>query len=160
MDWLVERGADIDARYELDLPVLANAIAYGDIRVVHSLLAKGADVMHGNLLHSAVERENQHEGAELVESLARKGVDVDARRHTNPTAWRHKAMSFLPTPLYLACDKENVPAMRALLHCGADPARRVLFRGMEGQSTIEKAQSIDNPELADLLCGFPAELSR
>ncbi|KAF2158773.1 hypothetical protein M409DRAFT_71470 [Zasmidium cellare ATCC 36951] len=157
MNWLIDHGADINARYELDLPVLASAIALGDIQVVHLLLEKGADVMHGNLLHSAVERKNQREGAELVDFLARKGVDVNAHRHTNSVAWKQKAMSFLPTPLYLACDKENIPVVQALLQHGADPARKVFVWGRNGPSALERTRSINNPKLSALLFGAPSK---
>ena len=151
MQWLIDNGADINTRPELDLPVLTNAIALGDIEVVRLLFSRGADVLHGNLLHSAVERKDQYEGAELVEYLARRGVDVNARRHTNSAAWRQKAMSFLPTPLYLACDEENIPVARALLQHGADPTREILCQGRSGPSALERARSIKNPELSSLI---------
>lgn len=143
----------MNAHQELGLPALSDAIALGDIAVVHLLLAKGADVTFGNLLHSAVERNNQHEGAELVKILVRKGVDVNALRHANSAAWRQKAMSFLPTPLYLACDNENIPAARALLQHGADPNRKILCWGRSGPSALERVKSISNPELSALVYG-------
>lgn len=158
MSWLIDHGADLDARDELDLPVLTNAIALGDIQVVHLLLAKGANVMHGNLLHSAVERKHQLEGAELVEFLAHKGLDVNARRHTNSAAWQQKAMSFLPTPLYLACEEVNLPVVQALLRHGADPTRKVLCWGRDGPSALDRALSINNPELSALLFTPPSTL--
>lgn len=158
MKWLIDLGADIDNRPYLDQPVLSYAIASGDIQVVHFLLAKGADVMHGNLLHYAVERTDQREGAELIEILAHKGADVNARRHFNAAAWRFKAMSFLPTPLYLACHHENIPAVHALLKCGADPARKILCWGRDGPSALGRARSLHNPELSALLLQFCSKI--
>ncbi|KAF2769184.1 ankyrin [Teratosphaeria nubilosa] len=149
--WLLENGADVNVRPRLDQPVLTNAIVVSDIKVVRLLLAQGADASHGTLLHSAVSRENQQEGAELVEDLAQRGADVNELRHTNPVAFRQQALFYLPTPLCLACDKENIPAARALLRNGADPNRRPLFRGYYAANAVERARSGNNPELLSLI---------
>ncbi|KAF2163903.1 hypothetical protein M409DRAFT_57014 [Zasmidium cellare ATCC 36951] len=158
MRWLIDQGADINALNSLGQPVLAKAIASGDFQVVSFLLVEGADLMLGDLLHSAVERKNEREGAELVEFLASKGPDVNALRYTNPTASRQMAMSFLPTPLYLAVERENIPVARALLRHGADPARRVLCQGHKGQSALERVRSINNPEISALFRGTPSKI--
>ncbi|KAK4499412.1 hypothetical protein PRZ48_009926 [Zasmidium cellare] len=153
MKWLIDQGADINALDSLGQPVLASAIALGDFQVVSLLLIERADLMRGDLLHSAVERKNQREGAELVEFLASKGPDVNALRYTNPMASKNKAICFHPTPLYLACGLENIPVARALLKCGAHPDRRILCQGQKGLSALEKARSINNPELSALFRG-------
>lgn len=144
----------MDARQQLGQPALTYAIAHGDIAIVHLLLAEGADVTWGNLLHSAVERENQIEGAEMIETLVRKGADVNAIRHDDPIALPFKMFSLLPTPLYLACGKENIPAARALLKHGADPKKKVLRQGSPGSNCVERVESIDNPQLVDLVLGL------
>lgn len=141
----------MDARQQLGQPALTYAIAHGDIAIVHLLLAESADVTWGNLLHSAVEREDQIEGAEIIEILARKGADVNAIRHDNPIALPFKISSLLPTPLYLACEKENIPAARALLKHGADPKKKVLRQGSPGSNCLERVKTICNPQLLELV---------
>jgi hypothetical protein len=52
-------------------------------------------------------------------------------------------MSFSPTSLYLACEKENMPVLQALLKYGADPARKILCWGRDGPSALERVRSIN-----------------
>ncbi|OCK75920.1 hypothetical protein K432DRAFT_464497, partial [Lepidopterella palustris CBS 459.81] len=51
-------GADVNATLNLNEPILAIIIAYSSIKVVSLLLKQEADIIHGNLLHYTVEREN------------------------------------------------------------------------------------------------------
>ncbi|KAF1841538.1 ankyrin [Cucurbitaria berberidis CBS 394.84] len=150
--WLVDNGADVNARSTLDEPPLAVAITSGSIDVAHLLLSLGTDITHGNLLHCVAERENQSEGAELAEILARKGADVNAYRHDNDVARPLRGMSKLYTPLHVACSRKNIPVARVLLRYGADPHRMSLEAGRRAPPTaLEIARVRNDHELLDLL---------
>ncbi|OCK74116.1 ankyrin [Lepidopterella palustris CBS 459.81] len=154
MRQLIEQGADVNATSNLDEPVLAIAIAYGSMKVVSLLLEQGADIMHGNLLHCAAEREDQHEGAQIVEQLVQQGADVNAYRHNNPVARRLRGLSKLLTPLHVACGTQNIPVVRALLRHGADPNRMAFKAGqLVPPTALEKARQCENEELCNLLLG-------
>ena len=77
--------------------------------MVRFLLAQGTDITYSDLLHCAALRQNQSEGADLVEDLVQKGADVNAYRFDNLVALPWRAMFKQPTPLYVACDKSNIP---------------------------------------------------
>jgi ankyrin repeat protein len=150
--WLVDNGADVNARSTLDEPPLAVAITGGSMDVVYFLLSLGTDIKHGNLLHCAVERNNQSEGAELAEILAGKGADVNAYRHDNDVARPVRGMSKLQTPLHLACSRKNIPVARVLLRYGASPHRMSLEAGqLVPPTALEIARVRNDQELLDLL---------
>lgn len=129
MHWLIAAGAEINARNELDESVLSIAVARGSLDVVHLLIAHGADIRHGDVLHCAAQRQNQSEGAELVHQLAAKGAEVNGYRYNNSVALKLRGMSTLPTPLHVACHENNLPVAKALLKHGADPYRKLLRAG-------------------------------
>lgn len=157
MLWLIEQGADVNATSNLDETALAHAIAYGSMEVVSLLFERGADIMHGNLLHCAAERVDQSAGAQIVEQLVRQGADVNAYRHDNPIARRMRGMNKLLTPLHVACGKENIPVVRALLHHGADPNRMAIQLGqLVPPTALEKARQSGNQELLNL---FPSSFT-
>ena len=155
MKWLIETGADVNARSTLDESALSIAIVRGSIDVIRLLLAQGTDISHGDLLHGASQRENQIEGAELVEELVKQGADVNASHHNNPVALRRRGMSTLVMPLHIACRESNFPAAQALLKHGADPNRKVLNAGKLAVPTpLDKALKVNDQGLIDLLRAY------
>lgn len=152
MQWLFANGAEVNARSRNDETVLSIAIYEGDMDVVRFLFAQGTDITRGDLLHCAAQRENQSEGAELVEYLAREGADVNAYRFNNNVALRWRGLKRLPTPLHTACERRNIPVARALLRQGAGPHRVMLEAGEPTQPTpLEEALETADQELIDLL---------
>lgn len=133
--------------------------AINDIEFMKWLIDRGADIDNRPYLDQPVLSYAIASGdIRVVQFLLAKGADVNARRHFNAAAWRFKAMSFLPTPLYLACHHENVPAVHALLKCGADPARKILCWGRDGPSALGRARSLHNSELSALLLQFCSKI--
>jgi ankyrin repeat protein len=150
--WLVDNGADVNARSTLDEPPLAVAITSGSMDVANLLLSLGTDITHGNLLHCVAERENQQEGAKLAEVLAREGVDVNTYRHDNDVARPLRGMSKLYTPLHVACSRKNIPVAKVLLRYGADPHKMSLEAGQPAPPTaLEIARDLNDRELLDVL---------
>ncbi|RMZ70703.1 Ankyrin repeat-containing domain [Pyrenophora seminiperda CCB06] len=150
--WLIDNGADVNARSVLDEPPLAVAITSGSINVAHLLLLQGTDITHGNLLHCAAERNNQSEGAELAEILVRKGAAVNAYRHDNHVARPFRGMFKSHTPLQAACFRKNIPVARVLLRYGADPDCMSLDSGqLVPPTALEIARVGKNQELLHLL---------
>jgi ankyrin repeat protein len=128
--------------------------------VVYLLLSLGTDIKHGNLLHCAAERNNQSEGAELVEILAGKGADVNAYRHDNDVARPIRGMSKLQTPLHLACSRKNILVARILLRYGASPHRMSLEAGrLVPPTALEIARVWNDQELLNLLSKLRAPRS-
>lgn len=152
MQWLIEAGADINARNHLDEPVLSIAIARGSLDVVYLLLTCNADTRHGDLLHCAAQREDQNEGAELVHILVGRGADTNAHRYNNAVALRWRGMFTLQTPLHIACHKRNLPVAKALLDHGADPRCKMLKAGeLVEPSPLNKAIEINDHGLVNLM---------
>ncbi|KAK3700531.1 hypothetical protein LTR37_015932 [Vermiconidia calcicola] len=155
MQWLIEKGADINAKSNLDETVLAMAISKGSMKVVQLLLEQGADLTHGNLLHCAAERKNHSEGAELVQHLMRNGAHVNAYRYDNPIARRFRGMSQLLLPLHVACYEQNTYVAKVLLQNGADPLGLVLEQGqMVPPTALEIAFVNCGQEMVDLLSNY------
>jgi len=152
MEWLIEQGADFNAVSDLDEPVLSVAIAAGSIGIPRLLLARGPGITHGNLLHCAAERKDQHEGAELARFFLQKGADVHAHRCNNPIARRQRAMSRLATPLHEACYAQNIRVARVLLEHGADPLGMMMREGRLAPPTaLDSAFATNNGEMVELL---------
>lgn len=161
MQWLVENEANVNARNNLDQSALSGAIAHGDLNVVHYLLAQGTVITHGDLLYSAAERPNRHEGADLTELLIQRGASVNAYRCYDPIALRWRGMSALLTPLHIACQHGNTPVTRILLQHGADPHRKILEAGKPAHPTpLESATRSNNTELVKLMAVYDSSAPR
>ncbi|KAF2768102.1 ankyrin [Teratosphaeria nubilosa] len=119
--WLIDNGADVDLRSQLDESALSAAIAFGSMDVVQVLLSHGTDCSHGNLIHYAAQRADENEGASLIAFLVRKGADVNAHRHDNPTGirWRALFKSQNPSPHCVRKSKYPTNPHFTRLRCGA-----------------------------------------
>lgn len=153
--WLIEAGADVNARNRLNESALSIAIAHGSMDVVRLLLAQGTDVTDGDVVHCAAQRQPHLEGAELVEELVKRGADVNAYRYLNPVASGWRIMSTLLTPLHVACKERNIPVAETLLKHGADPDRKLLSAGTPAEPTpFDTALETKDQGLINLLQAY------
>ena len=84
---LISKGADVNAKDELEMTPLEAAVEKGNLSIVKYLVAKGADVNSKNKLmfgwtplHFAAER-----SLEVVKYLVSKGADVNAKDENGQT---------------------------------------------------------------------------
>jgi ankyrin repeat protein len=52
--WLLDRGADPNARCDIDYTPLSYAVKYADLPTINFLLRHGGDVRKGQLVHNAI----------------------------------------------------------------------------------------------------------
>ena len=151
MKWLISNGADINARSQYDESILSLAVAAAPMHIIRFLLRHRADCSRGNVLHTLAHRKDQLEGAGLVETLVRRGADVNGHRYDNSVAFRWKAFHKLLTPLHECCYAGNVPVAKALLERGADPNRQMLqTRVLVDPTALQQACRDGNTALVEL----------
>lgn len=154
MQFLVQLGADVNARSRLDESPLSVAIGRGSMDVVRFLIDNGTDLAHGDLLHCAAKRSNPFEGAELVDELAARGVPVCTYQYDNPVAFRFRGLHRVPTPLHIACENGNILVAVALIRHGADPHQLMLEAGKFTEpSPMDIAHQREDRTLIDVLTG-------
>ena len=115
---------------------MSNAVAWGDLAIVETLIFEGADVNisteHGDPpLNLAVKQENHALIKLLVDNVS------DVNLNTNRRHYDHK----INTPLEAALGNEDVSLAGDLLHLGADP--------IDAQA-LGKAM-VDSPQFLDLV---------
>lgn len=115
VEFLLERGADIDLPGENDMTPLMHACSLGKVkgtRVALRLLESKPDVIISRSDEmTALKFAVRHCGPELIQSLIDHGADVDGPAGTTQTA------------LMLAARANNVDAIQVLVRNGADTTR-------------------------------------
>jgi ankyrin repeat protein len=120
---------------------LRNAIDVGSIVVVRWMLEHGSPVNYTDdegypALHAAIDRDNP-DRPDVIELLCVADADVNARGIND---W---------TPLHLAAARNDLTALRILLHHGAD--RRLRTRIDDYATPAEEARILGATEAAALL---------
>ncbi|KAF2774510.1 ankyrin [Teratosphaeria nubilosa] len=118
---LIALGADPNKDSNLGETALSFAIREGTMKTVKLLLASGADIIRGDLLHCACLREPSEDTHELIAMLIQSGVPVDTYQWDNETARMMRYGYPQRTALHVACKQQNYPAARTLLEFGANP---------------------------------------
>lgn len=153
MQWLISKGADVNALSMFDQSTLSKAIVDGAMEVVDFLLAQEEDINRSDLLHCAAQRSNKMDGAVIATKLLERGAIVDAHRYdNNDEAIRYRWFSKRGTPLHTACSEENIPVAEVLLRYGANPDALMIEQDQEsGPTPVKIAEEKDNTELRDML---------
>ena len=114
VQWLVEHGADINAKTDNGFSVLHAAAITGSLELVQWLVEHGADVKAKDsdgwtVLHAAVNGIPSNSSMDLYEWLINQGIDVNAAANNGETA------------LSIACEvRDDLDLVRFLVEHGAD----------------------------------------
>ncbi|KAF2214446.1 hypothetical protein CERZMDRAFT_83143 [Cercospora zeae-maydis SCOH1-5] len=121
LERLLELGADPNAESNIGETALSFAIREGTMNVVKRLIAAGADVTKGDVLHCTARREPSEDIYDLVTMLVKGGALVDTYQWDNKRGRQMRLGYPQGTALHNACKEGNYPAAAALLAYGADP---------------------------------------
>ncbi|KAH9807843.1 Ankyrin repeat protein, partial [Teratosphaeria destructans] len=102
---------------------LSFAIRQGTMKTVKMLLASGADVTRGDLLHCACQREQSEDTYQLIAMLVQKGAPIESYQWDNDRARMLRYGFPQRTALHTACKQDKYVAAKALLEFGANPRR-------------------------------------
>ncbi|KIW64199.1 hypothetical protein PV04_09152 [Phialophora macrospora] len=123
--WLIEHGADPNARCRYDITPLSVAAGSASREVIELLFELGASVQYGQPLHCAV-RANRED--DIVELLLEKGASPNAVMfQDHPVSFCQFECLGLGTPLHEAARQKNDRLMQLLLKHGANPQIRNTF---------------------------------
>ncbi|MDC9726171.1 MAG: quinoprotein dehydrogenase-associated putative ABC transporter substrate-binding protein [Gammaproteobacteria bacterium] len=146
VDYLVERGADINARDAVNLTPLMNAVKGGSYELVRALLAHGADIDDVDadgwsaVMHAAWQNEPK-----MIRTMgAGYGADLDLIEKLSQN-----------TALGLAVQKGKALAVVALLDSGANPD---LAMGKAGYTPLMVAAKLGQLPAAQVLLQYGAKV--
>lgn len=143
--WLLDHGANPNARCEVDCTPLSYAVRNARLSVIELMLSRGGDVQKGQLLQYAVSRDEELEN--VISLLIDRGAPLNATIYQDgPTLMRFAPMS-LGTALHIATEQGRTNAMRHLIHLGIDTG----VRDANSDTALEWAQKWDKTELVQLL---------
>jgi ankyrin repeat protein len=74
--WLLGRGADPNARCDIDYTPLSYAVKYADLPTINLLLRHGGDVRKGQLVVNAIYRESHT--LKVVKDLIDRGAPLNS----------------------------------------------------------------------------------
>ena len=116
-EWLLQNGADPNAGFAYDTPLSRAAIA-GSVRLLQLFLSFGGDVRRGQVLHWAIER--QQECCEVVTMLLQQDAPSNILEFDGIfPVWT--VLQHLGTPLHKAVRLNKLDVVDQLLKYGADP---------------------------------------
>ena len=118
-EWLLQKGADPNARCYCDVTPLSIAAGSAPLEVIRLLFMYGASTEHGAPLHCAVQAERSNE---ILEFLIGKGAAVNELLFEKDVVSHNHYVEFYPlgTPLHEAAVKQNERIFDLLLSNGAD----------------------------------------
>lgn len=121
--WFLAHGATprLDSTEFTYRTPLTDAVNYASIDIVKLLVANGAEVNHGNLLHELCESSCPSR-LEILDYLISQGAPVNQfEEASNPRLSECSNQFGIGTPLHNAAKCNNLAMAKALLSHGADP---------------------------------------
>ena len=145
--WLLEHGADPNARCYLDITPLSVAVQIASFSIVKLLFDYGGSVKYGQLLHYAVRR-NTEDYLEVLNFVLDKSPPVNQVMFQNhPPSYDMQKDFGIGTPLHEAVALGKIDAINTLLARGADPN----VKSYDGQSSFEMAKQYGKEDILELL---------
>jgi ankyrin repeat protein len=121
--WLLDRGADPNARCALDYTPTSQAMLGAPLDLIDYLFTRGADAQHGELLQYAVLRDKP-DALDVVRRAVENGAPVNKVKYEDePKVFRERELLGLGTPLHRAAEFGKVEIVQYLLEQGADPLK-------------------------------------
>ena len=131
--WLLDHGADPNARCYIDYTPLSYAVTYADLPIIDLLLRRGGDVNKGQLVHNAIYRESNT--LQVVKGLIDRGAPLDTLMYQDDLASRCMFPFMVETPLHTAVALKKEDVIRYLISKGAD----VSIQNSKGQTVLRCA---------------------
>ena len=131
--WLLDRGADPNARCDIDSTPLSYAVKYADLPTIDLLLGRGGDVRKGQLLHNAICRESHT--LEVVKDLIDRGAPLNSLMYQDHQASWDMFPFMRETPLHTALALKRYDVIRYLVSIGAN----VNIENCKGQTIMQCA---------------------
>lgn len=131
--WLLDRGADANARCDIDNTPLSYAVRYAGLPAIDLLLRRGGDVNIGQLVHNAIYREV--DTLKVVEVLIDRGASVNSLMYQTHQYSRNMFPFMRETPLHTAVALKRADVIRYLIHKGAS----VEIKDCRGQTVLQSA---------------------
>lgn len=131
--WLLGRGADPNARCEIDYTPLSHAVKYADLPTIDLLLRRGGDVRKGQLVHNAVYRESNT--LKVVKDLIDRGAPLNSLMYQDHQASWDMFPFMRETPLHTALALKKADVIQYLVSKGAN----VNIEDCKGQTIMQCA---------------------
>lgn len=134
--WLLNHGADPNARCDIDYTPLSYAVRYADLPTIHLLLRRGGDVRIGQLIHNAINRES--DTLKVIQILIDQGAPFDSLMYQDHQySWR--MFPFMrETPLHTAVALQRDDVIRYLIRKGAS----IEIEDCRGQTVMQSADEV------------------
>ncbi len=145
-NWFLDHGADPNAGCRMDLTPMSFAVRKASLPTINLLFDRGGDVERGQLIHHAIERDENI--IEVLDLLLQKGASVNAKMYENhQPSWNLQFFKGLGTALHGATDLGKTDIARYLLQKGADPS----LQDSKGRTVLDCARHYNRPEIVALL---------
>jgi ankyrin repeat protein len=145
--WLVDNGASVSSRAELDITPTTIAVRDGSMSIVRMFLERCHGIQGGQLLHFAIVRKSE-DVLEVIELLLNLGCPVDkVLFQDDPRSWMYWKLTDPDTPLLRVVKMGKTDIVAYLLFRGADPA----FPSTRGRTPLQVAESNGHTSIVGLL---------
>lgn len=119
--WLLDHGADPNARGDWDITPLSAALRNASTTTAFYMMHCGGDIRRGQTLHFAIERDSPDQLA-VMDVILAAGASINARLfEDDPASWMENHAFGMGTPLHRAVELDKVAVVAYLLEHGANP---------------------------------------
>lgn len=139
--WLLDHGADPNARCDIDYTPLSYAVRYADFPIIYLLLHRRGDIRKGQLVHHAIYRES--DTVQVVKALIDWGAPLNSLMYQDDQASQNMFPFMVETPLHTAVALKRGDVIHYLISRGAD----VNIKNFKGQTVMQCADEHTRREI-------------